>query len=321
MNKAIRSAVKDKKNRGFRLFATGATMGTADLVPGVSGGTIALLFGIYEELLYSLKLVTGEVPRLALKRQFKKAWQTIPFGFLIPVFAGMALAIVGLVSVITYLLDVYPVYIWSLFFGLIIGSALIVSRRVKSWNWRRALLLLLGFLTIFVVVGLPATSGSTSLLSAALTGTIAIIAMILPGISGSLIMVILGQYERIIHAVSDRDFVTLGVFAAGAIVGLAVFSRLLSWLLREYHGAVLAFLTGMMIGSLRKVWPWQEQVSDKVYTNVMPEISWQLLASVLLASVGFALVWYLEKRGVANEHDDIQTKAFKKEASKAETSS
>jgi putative membrane protein len=305
-------SVPKKEKRSLRLLGTGFTMGLADLVPGVSGGTIALLFGIYDELIYSIKLVTGKVIKLLLKGRISETMRLIPFSFLVPVFAGLLLAIVTMVEVVTYGLDKYPVYVWSLFFGLIIGSAYVVSGRVRSWSPARLALLFLGAVSIFLLVGLPTATGDSSLLSAGLTGAIAIVAMILPGISGSLIMVILGQYENIIHAVSDRDFATLGVFALGAIVGLALFSRILSWLLKNYHNAVLAFLIGMMIGSLRKVWPWQEQVSEKLYKNVAPELAWSLVASIVLMLVGFALVWKLEKSGIAKDHDDIHSKEFKK---------
>lgn len=297
---------KLRSNKSVRLFGTGFSMGVADLVPGVSGGTVALLLGIYDELLYSIKVVTGSVPKLLLKGQFKKAWQAIPFGFLVPVFSGILIAILSLVYVITYLLEHQPILVWSVFFGLIVGSALVVSKRVTQWNISRVALLLLGLISTYVVVGFSAGSGGVSSGAFFVTGAIAVCAMILPGISGSLIMVILGQYENVISAVAERDIPLLVVFSLGAIAGLAVFSRILSWLLHRYHSAMIAFLVGMLIGSLRKVWPWQEQVSDKLYTNISPPLNSELFVAVILALFGFLLVWRLEKLGIAKDHDDIE---------------
>lgn len=288
-----------------RLFSTGFGMGLADLVPGVSGGTVALLLGIYDELLLSIKLVTGDVPKYALKGQFKKAWQTIPFRFLVPVFSGILIAIVGLVRVMTYLLDNHPVYVWSLFFGLVLGSALVVSRKVKAWDALKISLLVFGLVATYLLVGISGGSAEVSSGSFVVTGLIASSAMVLPGISGSLIMVILGQYENVLNALSSGDVELIAAFALGAIVGLALFARLLSWLLKNYHDAVIAFLVGMLLGSLRKVWPWQEAISEKAYQNIAPVVDSTLALSIILAIIGFGLVWKLEKLGITKDHDDI----------------
>jgi putative membrane protein len=301
------------KGRKKRLFFTGLTMGIADLVPGVSGGTIAFLFGIYDELLYTIKLVTGQVPKLILARKFKQAFRTIPFSFLLPLGIGMALAIFGLVKLVSFLLEAQPVLVWALFFGLVLGSAYVVSRRITRWTIRHALLLAVGFILTFIIVGLPSTTGSDAPLAVFATGATAITAMILPGISGSLIMVLLGQYEIVINAVANRDIFILALFAAGAIIGLALFARLLTWLLKHYHLAVIAFLIGVMAGSLRRIWPWHVENADGSITNVLPSIELSLLWALLLMIVGFVLVFMLERVGIAKEHDDINTREFKKE--------
>lgn len=288
-------------------------MGTADLVPGVSGGTIALLFGIYDELLYTVKLMTGPIPKLVLTGKLKQAFRMTPFGFLLPLGAGLASAIFGLVHIVSYLLETQPVIVWALFFGLVFGSACVVSRRITKWTVRRGLLLVLGFALTFILVGLPSMGGSTTPLAVFATGALAIVAMILPGISGSLIMVLLGQYEAIIHAVADRDFVILGVFAAGAILGLAVFVRLLTWLLKHHHMAVIAFLTGVMAGSLRRIWPWQVSDASGGVANVLPAVDAALLVTIVVMCGGFAAVVILERVGVAREHRDIDTREFKRE--------
>lgn len=292
-------------------------MGLADLVPGVSGGTIAFLFGIYDELLYSIKLVTGQVPKLLLSGKFSQAFRLIPFGFLVPLIGGIGISIFGLVYAVDYLLETQPVFVWALFFGLVLGSSYAVSRRVDSWTLRRALLLLLGFALTFIVVGLPSIGGSDSPLAMFLTGGIAITAMILPGISGSLIMVMLGQYELVIAAVAARDIITLGFFAMGALVGIALFVRLLTWLLKHYHLAVIVFLVGVMLGSLRRIWPWQTE--DAV--NIWPPLDASLILALLLAVVGFCIVFALEHIGLTHEHDDIHTSEFKRDFKEIEGSS
>ena len=310
----------DKKNiptnkikRTPRLFFTGFSMGLADLVPGVSGGTIAFIFGIYEELLYSIKLVTGQVPKLILQKQFKKAITLVPFGFLLPVFFGIIIAIFGFVKVVSFLLESQPIYVWSFFFGLVLGSVYIISRRIKKWTINRIMLLIFGFILTFILIGLPSFGGSSSPIAIFFTGAIAITAMILPGISGSLIMVLMGQYETIINAVSDRDYLTIIVFAAGAIIGLALFVRLLTWLLRHYQFAVIATLIGVMAGSLRRVWPWQAESPNGSAYNIIPNFNISLIFAIALIIVGFILVFVLERMGIAKEHDDIETKEFKKE--------
>jgi putative membrane protein len=301
------------ENRKFRLFFTGLSMGLADLVPGVSGGTIAFLLGIYEELLYSIKLLTGQVPKLLLGGKIRQAFQLIPFGFLVPLGLGMTGSIFGLVHAVSYFLDSHPFYVWSLFFGLVLGSVYVVSRRVTAWTWKRIALLVLGFILTYVIVGLPSTGGSEAPLAIFATGAIAITAMILPGISGSLIMVLLGQYEIIINAVSDRDVFILSVFAIGVVVGLALFVRLLTWLLKHYHFAVIAFLIGVMGGSLRRIWPWQAEGTDGVINNLLPTIEVSFLWAVILMLAGFLIVYLLERAGITKEHVDIDTQEFKKE--------
>lgn len=301
----------DKRSR--RLFFTGFSMGLADLVPGVSGGTVALLYGIYDELLYSVRQATGTALRLLLKGKIKDAFGVIPFKFLVPLGLGMLTAILGLVHVITYLLEKHPVMVWSLFFGLVVGAAYVVYRRVEGWNTNRYVLLMVGFVLTYLIVGLPSLEVASSPSVMFLTGAIAICAMILPGISGSLIMVILGQYKNVIDAVANRDIVLLLSFGLGAALGLALFARFLSWLLHEHHNGTMALLIGAMLGSLRKVWPWQSELDGQNFANVLPELNVMVLLALLLAAGGFLLVMKLEKLGVAKEHDDIKTKDFIRE--------
>lgn len=302
------------KKRNGRLVFTGFSMGLADLVPGVSGGTIALLYGIYDELLFSIKQLSGKVPRLLFAREFRKAFATIPFPFLLPLGIGMLLAVFGLSSVVSYLLDNQPGYVFSLFFGLVIGSSVVISRRVNGWNINRYLSLVISAAIIYGIVGIAEQKIGNSTGAIFISGMLGFCAMILPGISGSLILVILGQYKNMINALNDKDFIFLITLAAGGAVGLALFSRLLSWLLKHHHGAVMAALVGMMLGSLRKLVP----IDASTQGMIDPSNVAQLMLGLALLVAGVILVLRLEKLGIAEEHDDIDTKEFKKELSEQE---
>jgi putative membrane protein len=309
-NNAEKRKNKDNGGRRKRLFFTGFTMGIADLVPGVSGGTIAFVLGIYDELIYSIRLLSGQFPRLLLRGQVKQAFNLIPYTFLIPLSIGLITAVFGFVQVVTYLLENQSVYVWSVFFGLVLASVYVVSKRISHWSSRRVLLLTTGLVITYVILGFPALNAQPTALVLVSTGAIASLAMILPGISGSLIMVILGQYENVISAVARRDIPQIIFFAIGAIVGLSFFARFLGWLLKNYHAATIAFLMGIMLGSLRRVWPWQIEQSNGIYVNSFPVLDWSVTIAVGLMVIGFVVVWKLEKIGAAQEHDDIAAPSF-----------
>ncbi|CAN5681255.1 hypothetical protein BH23PAT2_BH23PAT2_10500 [soil metagenome] len=306
---------KNKNNVGRkkRLFFTGLTMGIADLVPGVSGGTIAFLLGIYDELIYSIRLLSGQFPRLLLQGQVKQAFNLIPFAFLVPLGIGLITSVFGFVQIVTYLLENQSVYAWSVFFGLVLASVYVVSKRISHWNSKRITLLIAGLVITYVILGFPALNTQPTALVLASTGAIASLAMILPGISGSLIMVILGQYENVISAVARRDIPQIIFFAIGAIVGLCLFARFLGWLLKNYHAATIAFLIGVMLGSLRRVWPWQTEQSNGIYVNFLPDLDWLVAMAIGLMVIGFVIVWRLEKIGIAREHIDIDDPRFSQE--------
>jgi len=287
-------------------------MGLADLVPGVSGGTIAFLYGIYDELLYSIKHLTSTTLRLLLQGNVVGAWRSIPFGFLVPVFVGIVVAIFGLSSVVSHLLDTQPVLLWSFFFGLVISSALIIAKRIKRWNGHLFGWVAVGALLTYLIVGFSSTQATNhSPLALFLTGAVAFCAMILPGISGSLIMLILGQYEHVIDSVSTREVGTLVFLGLGGVVGLAFFARLLSWLLKHHHAAMLAFLIGMMLGSLRKLWPWQTVAGpEETSALYMPSFSWSVIAALVVGCLGFFIITRLEKLGITEEHEDIDEQAL-----------
>lgn len=304
-------------------------MGSADIVPGVSGGTVAFLMGIYEELIQSIKTLSGEVPRLILQRKFKEAWEAIPFGFLLPLGIGLLTALVTLSGLVSYLLHTYPEYLWSLFFGLVISTILIVRKRVVTWNLHDVIAMVATAILAYFIVGAVPVETPNTLPALFLSGMVAICAMILPGVSGSFLLVIMGKYEQVLTAITNRDFVSLMVFGLGTVVGLGLFSRILSWLFKKHHDIVIALLTGFMIGSLRKVWPWKEVISTRINShgeivpfierNILPsQLDAQLLFCLVLIVIGFGLVLLLDKMHVTKEHvADIDDPQFSKEHAQA----
>lgn len=283
----------------FRLLFTGLSMGLADLIPGVSSGTVAFLYGIYDELLYTINIITGKTLKLLLKFQFKKAWQSIPFSFAVPLLIGMLFSIFTMSGAIKYALDNQPMLIWSLFFGFVLGSAFAIRHRVKKWGYKELLWLIASFAVIFILVGLPAVKLDPSPIVVFFSGIIGSMAMLLPGISGSLILVLIGQYRNILNAILEKDFFTLFIFAIGIIIGVSMLARLLSWLLSKHHNTVMVILIGVILGSLRSIWPWKE-ISVANSSAQIPII----IISILLVLTGFIIVILLEKIGVAKEHDE-----------------
>lgn len=303
-------------------------MGSADIVPGVSGGTIAFIFGIYEELVYSIKKLSGETIKLFLKGKYVEVYKSIPFGFLVPLGVGILTALLTLASLITYLLTNQPVYVWSAFFGLIVASILIVRKRVVTWNRHDVVAFCLATLGAYALVGsVPVETPATSV-AFFLSGFFAIIAMILPGVSGSFLLVLMGKYEQILHAVVERNVLTLGLVLAGAVIGLSVFSRVLSWLFEKHHDIAIAVLTGFMVGSLRKIWPWKEVVLTRINSkgievpvvenNVLPAVNTELLFSLLLMLFAAVLLMKLEKMQATRERvGDVEDSEFAREHKEA----
>lgn len=314
----------NKNTRGhIRLFITGFSMGAADLIPGVSGGTVAFLAGIYEELLHSIKLVTGDVLRLFLKFKIVEGIKLIPFRFLVPLGAGLLGAIFLLANLLSYLLSHYPVFIWAFFFGLVIASVYVVSKRIKKRSMNNSIGFLISAVAAYILVGAVPVETPNNLLFFFLSGMIAICAMILPGISGSFILLLLGKYQQVLGAVTNRDFLSLVVFALGAVFGLALFSRVLSWLFSKYHDISVAILAGFMLGSVRKIWPWKEVVLTRINSHgeVVPLVEKNILPAsfdvsviivIVLALVGAGIVLYLGKLDLVKEtKEDLSSKRTK----------
>lgn len=308
----------------IRLFLTGSAMGLADIVPGVSGGTVAFLLGIYEELIYSIKLISGEVLRLLVKLKFKEAFQKIPFTFLVPLGVGLMGAVLTFSHTIAELLKTHPDYLWSFFFGLVLASVWVVRKRVKTWDWHDYLALVALSIFTYILVGAVPVETPRSYLAFFISGFIAICAMILPGISGSFLLVIMGKYEQILTALNQRDLPVILVFIAGCIIGLALFARVLSYLFAKHHDILIAGLMGFMIGSMRKVWPWKEilmtrvdshgEIVPVVEKNIFPNLDSPVTYLCIgLGIAGFLLVTILDKLQTTKEHsDDINDPSFVK---------
>lgn len=296
------------------MLARGFCMGAADVVPGVSGGTMAFILGIYEELVESIRAV-GRPPFLAALFGLRpgEALEIVNWRFLLAVGAGILTAVLSLSRLLSWLLVHEPVMLWSFFLGLVLASVAVVARRIGRWTPALAAALVIGTAGAWVLVGLVPVRTPDAPWFLFLSGAVAICAMILPGISGSFILVLLGKYEFILNAVNERDLTVLAWFVVGIATGIVTFAQVLGWFFRRYHDLTVALLTGLMLGSLRKVWPWKmtlETIEGRhgrqipvVQENVLPpwEIagSWntEVLAALALVAVGFGLVLVLERLG------------------------
>lgn len=282
------------------LTLKGMAMGAADVVPGVSGGTIAFIAGIYDELINSIKSINMHSLKLLFTGKIAAFWKAVNGNFLFALLLGIAISVFSLAKLITYLLLNEPVLVWSCFFGLVLASTWFVTKDIKGWNWKTVAGFVGGaVIAYYITVATPAET-STNLMFIFLCGAIAICAMILPGISGSFILVLLGKYFYVMEAVKTLDLVVLGVFAFGAALGITSFSRVLSYALKNFRNITLSVLSGFMLGSLNKVWPWKEVeklVSDghevMIEHNIAPNT--EVAEAVVLMLIGFILVYVLEK--------------------------
>ena len=291
------------------VFLRGVLMGAADIVPGVSGGTMAFITGIYDRLLASIRAFDLPLLRLLYRGDLRRAWEHVDGAFLLTLVAGIATSILSLARVIAWLLEAYPVPLWAFFFGLILASALVLLRQVPHWSPARVLCLIIGLGVAAAIALSPVVALPPGLPAVFIAGFIAICAMILPGISGSFILILLGMYSTVLQAVKNLELAVMLVFALGAGLGLMCFSRVLHWLLRRYHAATMALLTGFLFGSLLVVWPWKHPLdwvlgSDGVPrpAQQVPVLPWQfasepwLLTCLILMVFGFTLVWVIERR-------------------------
>jgi len=284
-------------------------MGAADVVPGVSGGTIAFISGIYEELLTSISAVNFTTLKLLKTNGIKAFWKVVNGNFLVALLLGIFTSILSLAKLISWLLEHKPILVWSFFFGLVLASILYIGKQITKWNSIAIIGLLVGAAIAYYITTLqPLISENSSPLFLFLAGAIAICAMILPGISGAFILVLLGAYKPVLDAIHNRDFKLIAILAFGAIVGLLSFSKLLKWLFNNYKNYTLVVLTGFILGSLNKIWPWKQTLTWRVNSHgievpfnqqsISPfsfEGDSQLALAILLSIIGFAAIILLEK--------------------------
>jgi putative membrane protein len=293
------------------LVLKGMGMGAADVIPGVSGGTIAFISGIYEELVHSIKNINYATVSVLWKKGIGSFWKAVNGNFLISLIGGILISVLTIARLLEYLLVNHPVLIWSFFFGLIIGSAIFVARSIERFNAVNLTGLVAGVVVAWIITSISPAETTEAYWFIFISGALAICAMILPGISGSFILLLLGKYQFILNALNEGKISVLAVLILGALIGIISFSHLLSWLLRKYHQLTIAVLAGFMIGSLNKIWPWKITVEEfldshgisqpLVQNNVLPGrfAEWsgtdpQVLWAILLALAGFLLIFVLE---------------------------
>lgn len=299
------------KSKNFLHYAVvtlkGMAMGAADVVPGVSGGTIAFISGIYEELITSINNIEPSLLKVWKKDGFKVFWQKLNGNFLAALFLGIAISILSLAKFISWLLVNEPILLWSFFFGLVVASIFFVGKAIEKWNITVVVVLLVGAALAYYITILPPSENVESLPFLFLSGALAVCAMILPGISGAFILVLLGSYKTILDAVHERDIQIIATVGLGAIFGLLSFAKLLKWMFKHYKNITLALLTGFILGSLNKIWPWKEVLEtrtfgDKIITvkeqNVSPlafDGDAQITYALIAAIIGFSLIFILER--------------------------
>lgn len=308
------STEKSSTRSWLGIYLRGLAMGAADVVPGVSGGTVAFITGIYEELIDSIKSITPASLVLLIKQGPKAFWQHINGTFLFMLLLGVATSVLSLARLISFLLSNHPLLVWSFFFGLIVASSLHMIKQIVQWRSATVIMLIIGIVLAYGITEIRPADISPSIWTFFGAGCIAICAMILPGISGSFILLLLGMYQHILHAVKDFHWLLLFAFLAGCGIGLTSFSHLLSWLFKRFHDLTLALLTGFLVGSLNLIWPWkvalthftnsdgeqvpldQKNTLPATYEHITGASS-ETLFCLLLMLLGFLAVLALEKIG------------------------
>lgn len=312
----------------FLITLKGIAMGAADVVPGVSGGTIAFIAGIYEELIDTINKIDFNVFKTAKQKGIKYAWHCINGNFLTALFLGIAISIISLAKGIKWMLHYEPILLWSFFFGLVLASILYVGKQIKTFNFNIILAIILSSIASYFLTLAEPFASPESPFYLLFCGFIAIIAMILPGVSGAFILLILGAYQTTIDTINDlaqglltkdldlfkEAFINFLMLAIGAIIGLKIFSKILNWLFKNHKDLTLAMLTGFMIGSLNKIWPWKKvltwRLNSKGFSVPLTEQSIlptnfegdnQLVFAFVLSGIGFVVILLLEKFGPENK--------------------
>jgi putative membrane protein len=301
----------------LKLFAKGIAMGAADIVPGVSGGTVAFITGIYEQLINAIKSFDLKFVKLILGFKIKEALAHSHLRFLLILLSGIVIAVVSLARLMSYLLSNYPEYTWSLFFGLILASIILIGSKIKH-SIKTGAVVLFGAILAYIVVGSIPLSTPETLWFIFLSGIIAISAMILPGVSGSFILLLIGKYEFMVHALKNpfifENQVVIVIFIMGCLVGVIVFARIFSYFFKQHHNLAIALLTGFVIGSLRKIWPWKELVeaelvNGKIHViaekNIIPNIDIIFFPQAVLIVIAFSFVIFLDRKSSKKELMDV----------------
>jgi len=307
-------------------------MGAADVVPGVSGGTIAFISGIYEELIETIHKIDLKIFKVWKKEGLTAAWKSYNLSFLLALFAGIFISILSLAKLITYLLDAFPIMVWSFFFGLVIASIVYVARQITIWRFTIILGLIIASVLSYVITIMEPIGSPDSIWFLFLAGFIAIIAMILPGISGAFILLLMGAYTTVIGIVTTlgEGITTLNmtmfsealgkllIFGMGAILGLKLFSNTLNWMFKHHKNLTLAVLTGFMIGALNKIWPWKEVLQYRlnhageevpfIEKSILPQHfngDPKILLAIVFAIIGFLTIFLLERLAVTKKVPNI----------------
>ncbi|MBN2765543.1 MAG: DUF368 domain-containing protein [Paludibacteraceae bacterium] len=303
-------------NNKVSIFLKGFAMGTANVIPGVSGGTIALITGIFERLIDSLKSFNVQAFRLLLKRDFKAFATHTDLQFLAVVMLGVVASIFSVAKLLSFLFENFPVFIWSYFFGLIIASIWLVGKTITKYNASVIAFLILGAAIAVSITILSPARENDSFIYLVICGVVAVCSMILPGISGSFVLVLMGNYELVLRSITELNVVNLSAIAIGCAIGLPAFSHLLSWLYKKFKNATIALLTGFILGSLAVIWPWKHSFDSagqlletnkfgalltpdvKVfsYERILPVIDGQFFFAIAIAIAGFLSIYLLEKK-------------------------
>lgn len=284
----------------FWIGARGFAMGASDIVPGVSGGTMAFILGIYDELIDAIHSIDIGFIRKVFAFKWREAFSNTPWQFLLALGLGIATAVLTLSNGLHWALETHPILVWSFFFGLIVSSIIVIRNRVQHWNFLNIFAAFAAAVGAYILVGLTPSETPHTPPLLFLSGAIAICAMILPGISGAFILVLLGKYSFVLGAVKSFDLLTIMLVGLGAVVGLLSFARLLRWTLNKNHDLVVAILTGFMAGSLRKVWPWKsfETISETFIkeTNMFPSaFTLEEGLALFLMVAGMTTVLFIER--------------------------
>lgn len=288
----------------FGVFIKGMAMGAANVIPGVSGGTIALITGIFERLINSIKSFNITALRLLFKGDFKGFAKHTDLAFIVTLFSGVAVSILSLARLFDFLFIHYPVYIWSFFFGLILASVFFVGKTVARWTWVVILIFIIGFAAALTITFLTPATQDESFFYLIICGVIAACSMILPGLSGSFVLILMGNYQLVmIDAINQLRFDILIPIVMGAFVGLLGFSYLLSWVFKRYRDQTIAILTGFIFGSLGIIWPWKNEIiqhfgdKEKVigYDWILPEINLQFGIAIGIMIGGVLSIWLMER--------------------------